>query len=244
MEKLYSEQFPIPCYMFDCCERLRPSSFFDIAQELAAKGSAQIGATDQDLLPHSLVWILARMTVCFDSLPRRLDTVTAQTWHRGLVGSSFIRDYALLDALGRPCVRSTSSWIIMDTRKRTIARPDSLAGIVDSNPQNTAYAIEQPCAKIVLPASAALVKSDERKVLYSDLDYNGHVNNARYIVWALDCLPLDTVKTRPVRQISVNFNREARPGDIVELNTLQAADTCYVEGRDAAGRMFVVQIIF
>ena len=79
--------------MFDCNALLRPSSFMDIAQELAAKGSGQLGIPDRVLAQYGLVWILARMRVDFLKTPRRLDSVSARTWHRGAESLFYIRDY-------------------------------------------------------------------------------------------------------------------------------------------------------
>ena len=241
-EDILSRELRIPCFMFDCAARLRPAAFMDIAQELAALGSERCGFADGDLAPHGLVWILARMSVRFDRIPLRLDTVTAQTWHRGLDGPFFVRDYRLLAADGTPAASSTSSWIIMDMRTRRIVRGDRIADLIPSDPEFDIAALPELSPRLYAPDKSSFVDAGERLVLYSDLDYNGHVNNARYTVWALDALPLELVSSHTVRSIDVNFNREVLPGSTVKLSLCEADGYYYVEGRSEGYQNFLVRI--
>lgn len=243
-DSVLSRELRIPCFMFDCAARLRPAAFMDIAQELAALGSERCNFADGDLAPHGLVWILARMSVRFDRMPVRLDTVTAQTWHRGLDGPFFVRDYRLLAADGSVAVASTSSWIIMDMQTRRIVRSDRLAGLIPSEPEFDLAAMPELSPRLQVPDPSLLKPAGQRSVQYSDLDYNGHVNNARYTVWSLDALPLEAVSSRSVRSIDINFNREVRPGDSVQLSLCEADGYYYVEGRTEGYQNFLVRIGF
>ena len=241
-DSVLSRELRIPCFMFDCAARLRPAAFMDIAQELAALGSERCGFADGDLAPHGLVWILARMSVRFDRMPVRLDTVTVQTWHRGLDGPFFVRDYRLLAADGSVAAASTSSWIIMDMNTRRIVRGDRITDLIPSSPEFDIAALPELSPRLQAPDPASFVAAGEHRVVYSDLDYNGHVNNARYTVWALDALPLDVVSTRSVRSIDINFNREARPGDTIQLSLCEADGYYFVEGRSEGYQNFLVRI--
>lgn len=230
--------------MFDRGESLRPTAFMDIAQELAAVGSEQLHFADADLKPHGLVWILARMDTHYDALPRRGDSVTVQTWHKGLDGIFLIREYRMLGPDGRTAVRSTSSWIIMDLETRRAVRADRLGGIIDLEPQADDVAVERACPKIVLPAGAVPAHVADHRVSYSDVDYNGHANNARYSVWAMDCLPGDIAYSQRIKEIAINFNREACPGETVALHHCAEGNVHFVEGRTENRQIFICRLIF
>ncbi|MCR4865249.1 MAG: hypothetical protein K5850_08860 [Bacteroidales bacterium] len=244
MENKLSYKLDIPCYMFDNRSLLRASSFMDIAQELATQGSFQLGFSDRQMAPHNIVWILARMRVRFNTLPPMYSTVTAQTWHRGLKGMCYVRDYQLLGDNGESLVDATSSWIIMEKTKRTIVRPNALEGIVDSAAQNDAFAIEEPAARILLPKDSPLEAVGEHRVIYSDLDCNGHTNNAKYTVWAMDCLPGDLTRSHNIKDITINFNHEALFGETVTLYHAQNGNEHIVEGRCADSQIFISKLIF
>lgn len=234
----------LPCYMFDCRECLRPSSFMDIAQELAAAGSADGGFSDQDIAEHGLVWILARMKVAFNKIPHRCDSVTAETWHRGLSGPYFIRDYRLLDADGGVAVASTSTWIIMDTASRRAVRGDRITDIIPSSPQCDEEAVGELASKIIFPKDAPKTVTAKHEVVYSDLDYNGHANNAKYTLWALDALPPEITTKRSPREITINFNNEAHLGDVISLLLHSSGDTHIIEGRSNGLQIFIEEIKF
>ena len=230
--------------MFDCSGRLRPAAFMDIAQEVAALDSERNGFADGDLKKHGLVWILARMNVRYDKMPVRLDTVTAQTWHRGLDGVFFRRDYRLLDSMGEPAVSATSEWVIMDIESRRLVRSDKVTDLIPAQTQADESALDTGTGKLRIDGSLVLARVTTHRVVYSDLDYNGHVNNAKYTVWAMDTLPPEVTGHRSPREIRINFSREALPGTEVELFCGQKGDTYSVEGRIAGEQSFITEIIF
>lgn len=244
MESKYQENYRIPCFMFDRGEQLRPAAFMDIAQDLAVYGAEQLQFDDRNVKEQGVVWILARMTVQFDRYPKRYDSVKLQTWHRGLDGLYFIREYQMIGADGQTAVRGTSSWILMDMETRRVVRSDRMKSIVSIDPQNLERAIPESSPKIVLPAGAVMEACGERKVVYSDVDYNGHANNAKYTAWAMDCLDQDMVYTRQMRDITINFNHEAHPGSTVAFYRYQDGDTIYVEGKGDGHQVFICKMTF
>ena len=52
-----------------------------------------------------------------------------------------------------------------------------------------------------------------------DLDNNDHVNNVRYVEWALESLPEDFVRGRVVGGVKVHYKKELQGGDEAELLT-------------------------
>ena len=132
----------------------------------------------------------------------------------------------------------------MDTASRRALRTDRLGDIIPLEPQCTDAALDAPAPKIVSARDAAFRLARTQQVQYSDLDPNGHVNNVRYTVWALDALPMELMRSREVREICINFNREARPGDAVELWTLEDGDAWTVEGRLDGQQVFIERIMF
>jgi len=243
-EKKLEYLYRIPCFMFDMKGQLRPAAFMDMAQELAVQGAEQLEFDDKQLRPHNIVWILARMTVEFDNYPQRYDSVTLQTWHRGLNSLYFIRDYQAIGTDGKVAVRGTSSWILMDWTTRRVIRSDKLQGVIPPNPQCDEQAIRESSPKIVLPAGAVMEPAGSHTVVYSDVDYNGHANNAKYTAWALDCLDQEYVYRKQVKNIVINFNHEAAPGSTVDFMHYQTEDTHYLEGVCNGHQVFICRIIF
>lgn len=213
----YSMPVSIPSYMVDRRLGLRPSSFMQYAEQMAMVGAQGLGFDDKSISSYGVVWILARMHFRYRRTPRREEEVIMDTWHKGMHGLFFVRDYRMCAASGETLVDATSSWILMDTSSRHLARVDELGDIVPASPQSQDNAIESPAPKLVLPKGMEMEYAGEHRVAYSDIDVNQHANNTKYIAWAMDALDLDVVSGRDVSDVYVNFNREAHPGETVSL---------------------------
>ena len=245
MPDRYEEEFTIPCYFLDCNDRLRPSSFFDIAQELGVRGAMQIGVPDTVLHERGLCWILLRNAFHFDALPGREQNVTLRTWHSGVRGPISTRDYLLIDADGKVLVNGTSSWALMDMEARSLAKPERIFDLISPEPQNPARALQPDAPKIVIPRDCTTEEAGVHTVTYSDLDYNNHANNGKYPHWAMDCLPAEVTTAQRVTDFFINYNREARLGESVRLIRAQGPDgSWYVEGLIEDLQSFICKITF
>ena len=56
-------------------------------------------------------------------------------------------------------------------------------------------------------------------IRYSDIDSNGHVNNANYFEWAIESVPVDIVKNHSIKNIKVVFEKETTYGNSILVNT-------------------------
>ena len=241
----YREEYIIPCYFLSLGYRLRPSSFFDIAQELAVRGSTQLGVPDPVLLERGLCWILVRNAAHFDRLPGVEEKVSLETWHSGVRGPMSTRDYRITDASGKVIIKATSSWALMDVKARSLAKPERIFDLMSAEPQNPERALQPDAPKIVFPRDCAAEEAGTHLVSYSDLDYNLHANNAKYPHWAMDCLPAEVVTRQTVTDFYINYNREARMGEAVRLMRARGADGAwYVEGLVDGLQSFICKIVF
>ncbi|MDR1587988.1 MAG: acyl-ACP thioesterase, partial [Treponema sp.] len=197
----------------DRSDRLTLASIFDFFQEAAISHADNLGVGRDSMEKTGQVWLLSRMSVQVDRRPAYGEAITVRTWPRGGEKLFALRDYDIRGASGRPLVRGRSAWLIIDLEKRRPLRPQS---VMDALPLNEGLD--------ALPSGAAGLaelknpeKSVERRAAYSDLDYNGHVNNVRYVQWIQDALePALLEKAEPVR-LDINYLNEILPGELIEL---------------------------
>ena len=240
-----TEDLRIACYMTDRHARLRPTAFLDIAQNIAVQGADNLKFGDDELAAYNSTWVLARQSVRFDRPVSNKEQVKVLTWHKGAQGLFFLRDYMMLGADGEPSVRSTSSWVVMNIEERRLVRPDFLSEFTSMDPQSPDFAIEAPAGKVAVPRGASLELLDRHTVRWSDIDYNQHANNVRYTVWAMDALPEELVHERMLKELTINFNREARPGETVELwHALDPDGAHIIEGRVEDHQVFIEKLLF
>ena len=60
---------------------------------------------------------------------------------------------------------------------------------------------------------------DTFKVRYTDIDSNQHVNNTKYVDWAIETLPEEIVNNYYLDEVKVTFEKECKYGQIVNVYT-------------------------
>ena len=241
----YTKDLTIQCYETDASWRLKPASFMNLAQEAAGNHAVYLGFGYDDLIVSNTAWILSRVHVDFIDTPKWREDITLTTWHKGLNRLFFLRDFVLTDRNGRERVKATTSWLVLDLATRRLVRDPKL---MEEGTVCTDNAIETPADKVHMPKDVESVHVMDHTVAYSDVDMNGHANNAMYMQWAMDAVDYDIASSRGVREFTINFNHEIKPGSIVSLFKTRVEDgEClhvFVEGKVEDQSAFTVEIIF
>ena len=240
----YIQEYTIPCYDTDASGRLKPASFMNLAQEAAGQHAVYLGFGYDDLIATNTAWILSRVHIRFVDTPMWKDDVVLSTWHKGLNRLFFVRDFRLTDKEGRTRVESTTSWLVMNLETRRLVRDPQLR----EGSECLEDVIATPAGKVQMPKDVEPQLMFEHLVAYSDIDVNGHANNAMYMQWAMDAVDYDIASTRPVKEVTINFNHETKAGDVVALykSIIKTEDgrRVYVEGKVGDTSAFCVEIIF
>ena len=233
----------VTCYDTDIAHYMKPGAFMDLAQEIAYVSAGSLGFGYEDLQRYGTAWVLSRMEVHFLKMPRWRDSVELQTWHKGFEGPFYVRDFKMNGADGETAVVATSSWLIIDVASRRLLRREHLADKMPLDTICTDSAIDTPCGKVVMPREGA-EKAGEHVVSYSDVDIIGHTNNAKYVVWAMDCIDFDYAAGHRVASLRINFNKETRPGEKVDLFRAEVPGGWIVEGRVDGHSAFCAELLF
>lgn len=235
----FCQDLCIPCYQTDSRTVLTPAAFMDLAQEIAYWAAQKLGFGYDSLHDHHTAWVLSRMHIHFDNPPRWRDEVKLYTWHKGAEGLFYLRDFHLKDQDGNSLVTATSSWVVIDEQTRRLVRPEDLQHLLEVG--EVEHAIAEPAPKVQLPKDQETEPAGAHVVAYSDIDLIGHTNNVRYVVWAMDCLPYQEA-CRPVKDLYINFIKETKAGETVQLYLTRTPGSRYVEGKVEGKTCFVVQI--
>ena len=132
----YYQETIIPCYDADASFHLKPAAFIDLAQELAYWAAGELGFGFDDLQTHGTAWVLSRMHIRFTDMPLWRDKVRLITWHKGLEGLFFLRDFRMEDETGKEKAACTSSWLVVDAQTHRLMRSDRLENMVQPDTQS------------------------------------------------------------------------------------------------------------
>ena len=196
---VWSESCEVRFAAIDASDSMSLSAVFNFFQEAAISHAHQLGVGRADMAQANQVWILSRMSVLVERRPAYGEIVRVRTWPRGGEKLFALRDFDISGADGKAAVRARSCWIIIDLEKRRPLRPQA---VMDRLPQNEG--LDSLPAAIGLEANPSLHKNTERRVRYSDIDYNGHVNNVSYIRWIEDAV--DPALLEQARQMRLDIN--------------------------------------
>ena len=240
----YTEKLTIPCYDTDASWRMKPASFMNFAQEAAGRHAVYLGFGYDDLIKTNTAWILSRVHVEFPDTPKWREDITLTTWHKGLNRLFFLRDFILTDGQGRERVKATTSWLVLNLETRRLVRDP---GLMEDGTVCADNVIETPADKVVMPKGVEPEFVMEHRVGYSDIDTNGHTNNAMYMQWAMDAVDYELVSHRPVKEFTINFNHETKAGETVSIYKAvvekDEVTYVYVEGRLPEASSFIVEIV-
>ena len=244
MEK-YSKESVVTCYEADANELLRPTAMLDMMQEAANVDATRLGFGFDNMIATNTAWVLSRLHMKVKTFPKWRDTVKLYTWHKGAFKLFFLRDFCLKDTEGNSLIDATTSWLIIDLNTRRLSRNAELA---DENTCIKEDAISVPADKVTIPQGVELEFAGTHKVTWSDIDTNNHVNNVKYVVWALDIVDYEVSSKIPLKELLINFDNEVLAGQEVELFKIRQESeeglTYYVQGKVDGKQSFIIKLIF
>ena len=246
MEPIYRQNFLIDDMVSDCFGRLKLSALLYFAQEVAGKHSDLLGADYDTLMLRHLFWAVTRHRIQITRLPMRGETITVETWPMPTTKVAYPRSTVAYDAQGHELFRSISLWVLMDLDQRTMVLPGKSGVIVTGSLTGSELAVPHS----ILPKP--MTNTDIRRVTYSYLDRNGHMNNTHYLDWVDDLLPGSFHRNHIAREFIICYHNEAREGQQIRLDwelsengSLQV--DAHREKTDVSGkqdRVFSAQVLF
>lgn len=191
---------------------LRYVDLCNLLQLTAAEHSIMGGLSFNDMQQHDQAWVLSRITVEIEALPKWQDKVTVRTWIENLQEAGSVRNMEMY-LHGKKIIGATTYWAVFNTRLR---KSEALAlphAHFDKFPDR--HATINPAVRINLVHDAEPVA--QRRVVLSDLDIVNHVNNVKYLEWCVDIMPPEMILERRITAFKMNFMRELHLGDMVEV---------------------------
>ncbi len=211
----YRSQYTVEDNEVDCFGYLKPSMILFYAQDMAGKHCVELSVDYETMAAKQLFWAVIRHRVQITRLPQRGETLTLETWPMPTTRVAFPRATVCYDEAGQEVFRVISLWVIMNLDTRAMILPGrsgiEVAGLCKGT-------------ELAPPASLTpMIPENQKKrtVRYSDLDRNGHMNNCRYIEWAMDLLPSAFHAEHQMKEFVICYLSEAREGEQLQLGWRQ-----------------------
>lgn len=209
---LFEETVKIRYSEMDCDLVLKPGALLQFLQDLASDNAESLNFGYSYIIKHNLAWFLLKYRLEFDDYPEGIYDLTIKTEPRGYNKIFAYRDFYILHN-EKQIGRATSTWALVDLKNKSMA---NVSEILASNPymiQHEKREDDLNYEKIRLPENFDIEKTFE--VRFDDLDVNKHVNNANYIVWAIEPLDFDFRRSHKLKTVDMVFKKEIRYGSSV-----------------------------
>ena len=180
----------------------------------------QLGFGHADMLKRGLFFVLSRVHLMINRLPRCGETILHTTWP-GVSNRFFcprFHTFTLED--GTPLVTVAALWVILDTQERRIVSPLKTNILFPDNSD-----IQAPIGTNVrIPPVEGSMTETTRTPVFSEFDINGHVNNTKYIAWICDALGAKAFDGGEICELAVSYEKEIRQAEPMNLLLIRNED--------------------
>ena len=200
----------------------------------------EAGLTGEELLDKGLSWVISWTNIELERLPDKGEKVILRIWPGKNKVNLYSRIYAMYTEAGEPLMTTSSLFLLMDQKTRTVAvQPEEMRimnPITISGEPNLPK-LQQKFPKIFRNQSLRIVSSDE-------IDYNGHLNNSRYLDWTEALLDEEFYAEHTPKNIWVQYAKELREGELAKLQYAWEEDAMYLRGLHNGEESFLAKLVF
>lgn len=214
----FTADYQILWHDTDANREVRPTQLLMYMQETANAQFRACGTTLDELRDREGLAFIVSKLILRSTLPlRAYDRIRVETWVSEGRGYSFPRAFRILRD-GEIAAEADSVWALTDLSTRKLIRADAF---------RYPFPPESPLGgegmgRIHFSDPEQMEFAGERRIVTSDIDYNGHMNNTKYPDLFRDFLP-DGRGVR-VREIAMSFLREASFGHTLKIYRAETPD--------------------
>ena len=219
---IYSENYRTTWHDTDCNRAVRPTPILTYFEETSNLHMIAVGEPlDKIRDKAGLGFILSRLTMKFYKPLEAYKNIKVETWTSEGRAFSTIRSFRLLDG-DSVVAEAYTLWALVDINER---KPVKISSYDFGFSHEPPVEVDAP-SRVAFPKDITLEKVGERKIFYSDCDYNMHMNNTRYPDMLCDFLP--SPENMKVSSMTLSFVREAAMGHTLSVYRANKDENTYI----------------
>lgn len=185
-------------------------SVMNYLQDCSTFHSEDVGRGFNQLSQEGFAWVLATWQIQIDRLPHFSEKIEVSTWSYQMKGLQAFRSFQINGEKQTTLVRADSTWYLMNVKDGHASRiPESEKVYITGEPR-----IDLPKTPRKISLDGKAEPGPNIVVSQQHLDTNKHVNNAQYVLMALDTL-VALGYSHKIRRIIVQYRSQAHLGDVI-----------------------------
>ncbi len=217
---------------------LRIASFLRLIQEASIGGSAFLGKGVETLKEKNLYWVVMSYHFQISRWPSANEKITIETFPGVTKAFIYPRHYIVYDEKGAVILRGISLWAVLDHVNHKPTLPP--ANGVDIPAVHREGELPWPPRQLL----EDLCVKENRLVRNSDLDFNGHMNNIRYVDFALDSDDFLFYSSRIPTEFQMTFSSETTLGKTMEIASKLTDERRDYQGKVEGKPVFSLSVMF
>lgn len=212
--------------------RASTSSIVNYMLNVAGCDAHNKGFGVEVLQDSSLTWVLLRFSAEVYERPEQYETVEIDTWISDFNRLASTRNFRMRVG-DRVVAAGVSLWCVLNIETREAADMSMMKEAHDR------FIVAEP-SPIATPARLRPIDAQisvSRPVVYSDIDFNRHVNTLRYVDMIFDTMPLEEFERREAMRLDINFLAEARYGETISVGYVVDGDNRQFEITSDSGKV-------
>ena len=199
----HSEFYKIKWHDTNANREVRPSKVLMYMQETANAHLIANGLSlDRLRDERGLAFLLSRISIRFYQPLYTGDEIEVQTWICEGRGFAFDRYFVILRG-SQVVAEAYSIWALMNLREKRLMRNNEFSyGFPPDLPLESQF-----ITRLRMPSQELMTEAGARTIVYSDIDYNGHMNNTNYPDMLCDFVP--EIQGQRVVSMTLSFLHEA-----------------------------------
>lgn len=196
----------------DANRQVRPSALVTYLQETANEHLIHIGISlDQMRDQYGLAFILGGLSVrAYEPLSSG-DAIEVETWTCGERGFRHNRCFRVLRE-GKTVAEATSQWALVNLKDGSLVKVENMPCRIEPEEPIT---LSDLSPRLRMPPLSQMELVGERRIVYSDIDYNDHMNNTRYPDMLCDFIP--EMRHSRMTGMTLSYRKEAAFGHTLRV---------------------------
>ena len=230
---IFTKRYTTKWHDTDAARRVRITKLLEYMQETSNAHMEAFGPSlDRLRDEHGLAFILSKTRINIYKPVYAYEDIEVRTWTCESRGFAIPRAYEILRD-GITVAQADTTWALVDLDKGQLVK--GFEGMSHYGFENLPPVQSDVPVRFRLPSDAVLETVAQRRIVYSDLDYNMHMNNTKYTDMLCDFIPLEDIGR--ISGVLLSYVNEASFGDILDVCHAKVSGVHYFRTVDQNGKI-------
>ncbi len=210
----FSREIKVNWHDTDANRCVRPSKIVEYMQE-TANAQCESSGLSLDLMrdERGLAFILGAMSISIHKPIHAYEDIVVRTWCKEAKSYIFQRFFEIVRG-DETVAEASSTWVLIDLEKKSMVRASSYDFFDGKFYYDEPIGTDRVPPKVRIGKDTELREVGKRRIVYSDIDYNMHMNNTRYPDMLCDFIDELSSAEDPyrIKSLSLSYLKESHLG--------------------------------